>query len=34
MMEFPLIMEVRMKVRVFLGDSLIENIPRKNSMVA
>ena len=30
MMEFPLIMEVRTKARVFLGDFLSENISRKN----
>ena len=29
MMEFSRIMEVKMKVRVFFGDSLYENIPRK-----
>ena len=29
MMEFPLIMEVRMKVYVFFGDSLNKDIPRK-----
>ena len=28
-MEFPLIIEVRMKVRNFSGDSLEKNIPRK-----
>ena len=31
MIEFPLIMEVRMKVRVFLGDSLNKNIPSKKT---
>ena len=30
MMEFPHIMEIRMMVRVFLGDSLMKNILRKN----
>ena len=34
MVEFPLIMEVRMKVRVFSGDSLNKNIQRKKSSVA
>ena len=29
MMEFPLIMEVRIKVCVFLDDSLDKNIPSK-----
>ena len=29
MMEFPLIIDVGMKVRVFLRDSLTKNIPRK-----
>ena len=29
MVEFPLIMEVRLKVRVSSGDSLNKNIPRK-----
>ena len=32
-MEFSLIMEVRMKVRVFFGDSLNRNILGKNSSV-
>ena len=34
MMEFYLIMKVRMKGRVFSGDSLNKNIPRKKSSVA
>ena len=29
MMEFPLVMEVRMKVRTFLGDALNKKTPRK-----
>ena len=29
MMEFSLLMEVRMKLRIFLGDSLNKNISRK-----
>ena len=31
-MEFPLIIEVRMKVRNFSGDSLEKNIPRKKKL--
>ena len=31
-MEFPLFMEVRMKVCDFLGDSLNKNIPRKKQL--
>ena len=34
MVEFYLIMKVRMKGRVFSGDSLNKNIPRKKSSVA
>ena len=34
MIEFSFIMEVRMKARVFLGDSLNENFSGKNSTVA
>ena len=33
-MEFSFIMEVRMKVRAFLGDSLNKNFRGKNSTVA
>ena len=34
MVEFPLIMEGRMKVRVFSGGSLNKNILRKKTSVA
>ena len=34
MVEFRLIMKVRMKVRVFRGDFLNKDIPRKKSSVA
>ena len=34
MAEFPLIMEVRMEIRAFSGDSLNKNIQRKKSSVA
>ena len=34
MTDLPLIMELRMKVRVSLGDFFNENIPRKNNTLA